>query len=175
MNPQFSLTLEGSNDDISEPQASCSFIVSVMQKHQRLRRTGHVRVACRIFQGDDAHVYLFQDALRSAQPVLSAGPCDNHREVVLCSSLPPGRYIIIPSLEKESDEGEFLIRVLTEKGDGSRQMESKANSSGTPAPSTFPTEDQCLRRFLQFANVDGRVNNLQLHSLLTSLLKEFGE
>lgn len=172
MNPQFSLLL-GNNDDDYEPQTLCSFIVSVMQKHQRLRRSEHIRVACHIFQGHDAHVYLFQDALRSSQPLLSAGPCDNHREVVLCSSLPPGRYIIIPSLEKESDEGEFLIRVLTEKGNGSRPMESNANCGEIPALSAFPTEDQCLSQFLQYANPDGRVNNVQLHKLLASLLNEF--
>ncbi|XP_044162646.1 calpain-1 catalytic subunit-like [Bufo gargarizans] len=174
MNPQFSLIL-GNNDDDDhpDPQTSCSFIVSVMQKHQRLRKTGHIRVACHIFQGDDTHVYLFQDALRSSQPLLSAGPCDNHREVVLCSSLPRGRYIIIPSLEKESDEGEFLIRVLTEKGNSSRPMENQANCSNIPALSAFPTEDQCLSRFLQFANEDGRVNSVQLHKLLASLLNEF--
>ncbi|XP_073497782.1 calpain-9-like isoform X5 [Phyllobates terribilis] len=174
LNPQFSLTLENNNDDDhSEAQTLCSFIVSVMQKHQRLRRTGHIRVACHIFQGDDTHVYIFQDALRSFQPLLSAGPCDNHREVVLCSSLPPGRYIIIPSLEKESDEGEFLIRILTEKGNNSRPPESNANYGEIPALSPFPAEDQCMRRFLQFANQEGRVNNVQFHKLLAWLLTEF--
>ncbi|CAJ0929838.1 unnamed protein product [Ranitomeya imitator] len=194
LNPQFSLTLENNNKDNSEPQTLCSFIVSVMQKHQRLRRTGHIRVACHIFQvkyfistdwitlfrklhigGDDTHVYIFQDALRSFQPLLSAGPCDNHREVVLCSSLPPGRYIIIPSLEKESDEGEFLIRILTEKGCNNRPLEMNAKCAEIPALSPFPSEDHCMRRFLQFANQEGRVNSVQLHKLLAWLLTEFGE
>ncbi|XP_075179613.1 calpain-9-like isoform X2 [Anomaloglossus baeobatrachus] len=175
LNPQFSLILENNNDgDNSEPQSLCSFIVSVMQKHQRLRRSGHVRVACHIFQGDDAHVYLFQDTLRSFQPLLSAGPCDNHREVVLCSSLPPGRYIIIPSLEKESDEGEFLIRILMEKGNNTRPLESNERCGEIPALSPFPAEDQCRSRFVQFANMDGRVNNVQLHKLLAWLLTEYG-
>ncbi|XP_069602647.1 calpain-9-like isoform X2 [Ranitomeya imitator] len=173
LNPQFSLTLENNNKDNSEPQTLCSFIVSVMQKHQRLRRTGHIRVACHIFQGDDTHVYIFQDALRSFQPLLSAGPCDNHREVVLCSSLPPGRYIIIPSLEKESDEGEFLIRILTEKGCNNRPLEMNAKCAEIPALSPFPSEDHCMRRFLQFANQEGRVNSVQLHKLLAWLLTEF--
>ncbi|KAM3912472.1 calpain-2 catalytic subunit-like [Leptodactylus fuscus] len=172
MNPQFSLSLGNNDGDNSEPPKLCNFIVSVLQKHQRLRRTGHVRVACHIFQGDDAHVYLYQDTLRSSQPLLGAGPCDNHREVVLCSSLPPGRYIIVPSLEKESDEGEFLIRVLTEKGNSSRSMKSKANCSEILALSAFPTEQQCVNRFLQFANEDVRITNVQLHKLLASLLKE---
>ncbi|XP_069798738.1 calpain-1 catalytic subunit-like isoform X2 [Dendropsophus ebraccatus] len=174
MNPQFSLIL-GNNDedDNAEPQGSCSFIVSVMQKHQRLRKTGHIRVACHIFQGADHHVYLLQDALCSSPPLLKAGPCDNHREVVLCSSLPPGRYIIIPSLEKETDEGEFLIRVLTEKGNSSRPIESNGNCSEIAALSTLPAQEQCLSRFLHCANSAGRVTNVQLHKLLASLLNDF--
>ncbi|XP_075042921.1 calpain-1 catalytic subunit-like isoform X2 [Mixophyes fleayi] len=173
MNPQFSLTLQGDEDETSGPQPPCSFIVSVMQKHQRLRRTTHMRVACHIFQGDDTHAYLVQDVLCSSQPLLSVGPCDNHREVVLCSSLPAGHYIIIPSLEKESDEGEFLIRVLTEKGDGSRSMEIPANCGETLPMSVWPTEDQCRSRFVQFSNQDCRVNHVQLHKLLASLLSKF--
>ncbi|XP_063794002.1 calpain-1 catalytic subunit-like isoform X2 [Pseudophryne corroboree] len=170
MNPQFSLTLLG-NDTSTGAQPSCSFIVSVMQKHQRLRRTTHMRVACHIFQGGDSHAYLFQDLLRSSQPLLSVGPCDNHREVVLCSSLPPGHYTIIPSLEKESDEGEFLIRVLTEKESGSRSVVDPANCGAILAVS--PTEDQCRSRFVQYADQDGRVNDVQLHKLLASLLSKF--
>lgn len=44
MNPQFSLTLSGNDND-----NLCSFIVSVMLKHQRLRRTTQ-SVACHIFK-----------------------------------------------------------------------------------------------------------------------------
>uniref|UniRef100_A0A8C5Q1L3 Calpain catalytic domain-containing protein n=1 Tax=Leptobrachium leishanense TaxID=445787 RepID=A0A8C5Q1L3_9ANUR len=95
MNPQFCLELQV-DDDPGDPQPACSFIVSVMQKYCRVRRVGATRVACYIFQGDEAHAYLFEEKLGSSQPLLCAGPGDNHREVVVCSRLPPGRYIIIP-------------------------------------------------------------------------------
>ncbi|KAM4687237.1 calpain-1 catalytic subunit-like, partial [Rhinophrynus dorsalis] len=118
MNPQYSLRLQ--TDDHLDLGPACSFIVAVMQKHQRLRRARNIRVACDIFQADETHAFLSKEVLQSSQPLLSIGLSDNHREVVLCSSLPPGRYVIIPSLERSSDEGEFLIRVLTEKGSYAR-------------------------------------------------------
>ncbi|XP_018432402.1 PREDICTED: calpain-9-like [Nanorana parkeri] len=166
MNPQFSLTLSGNDNN-----TLCSFIVSVMQKHQRLRRITQ-RVACHIFQGDDAHAYLFQDKLRSLEPLLSAGPCINHREVVICTSLPPGRYIIIPSLE-ECNEGEFLVRLLTEKGNPSRALETSKEGKEILTLSMCPTEAEIQSRFLKFANQDCRINPVQLHRLLASLLSEF--
>ncbi|XP_068106699.1 calpain-12 [Hyperolius riggenbachi] len=173
MNPQFSFTLSVSDDIPSEQCPSCCFIVSVMQKHQRLRRAGHVRVACHIYKADDSHAYLFKERLRSSQPLLSVGPYENHREVVICSSLPPGRYVIIPSLEQESDEGEFLVRVLTEKGSSSSTHESKVDRKEILTQSMCPTEAQCQNKFLQHANQDCRINDVQLHRLLASLLSEF--
>ncbi|KAM5145400.1 calpain-2 catalytic subunit-like [Mantella aurantiaca] len=165
MNPQFSLTLSG-NDN-----APCSFIVSIMQKHQRLRKTTQC-VACHIFKGDDTQTYLFQDRLCSSQPLLSAGPCTNHREVVICSNLPPGHYIIIPSLE-ECSEGEFLVRVLTEKGNSSCALENSMDSKEILTLSMCPTEAEILSKFLKFANQDYRISAAQLHCLLASLLSEF--
>lgn len=165
MNPQFSLSLSGNEN------TPCCFIVSIMQKHQRLRKTTQ-RVACHIFKGGDTHAYLFQDKLCSMQPILSAGPCANHREVVICSSLPPGNYIIIPSLE-ECNEGEFLVRVLTEKGNSSRTLENNMKCSEILTLSMCPTEADIQSRFFMFANQDCRINPEQLHSLLASLLSEF--
>ncbi|KAM9323937.1 calpain-1 catalytic subunit-like [Gastrophryne carolinensis] len=171
MNPQFSLTLT-SNDNTSDPHSSCSFIVSVMQKHQRLRRAQHMRVACHIFKGDNTHAYLFHYMLRDSQALISAGPCGNHREVVICSSLPSGQYIIIPSLEKEHDEGEFLVRILVEKGNSSRALENGLNFKDILTPSMCPTEAQCQSKFLQFANQECQIKDVQLQQLLASLLSE---
>lgn len=48
-------------------------------------------------------------------PVLFSPHYSSRREVVLRSSLPCGRYIIIPSTSEPHQQGEFLLRVLTEK------------------------------------------------------------
>ncbi|XP_053330130.1 calpain-A-like [Spea bombifrons] len=203
MNPQYSLVLLEEDNSPSDPGPTCSFIVAVMQKHQRLRRAGHARAACHIFQGDDAHAYLFEERLRRAQPLVGIGPCDGRREVVLSSSLPPGRYVIIPSLEGASDEGEFLLRVLTEKSCG-RQTRTSARRPGKwrlrslvqsgglcfwgtfhcispsclsqPSSEGLPEglpEGLCRSKFLLFAGQDCRVTDTQLHGLLAALLNEF--
>ncbi|CAH2314145.1 calpain-9-like isoform X1 [Pelobates cultripes] len=170
MNPQFSFVLLEEDNNSNHPHPACNFIVAVMQKHQRLRRAGSIRVACNIFQGDETHAYLFEETLRHSQPLLCSGPCDNHREVVVCSRLPPGRYVIIPSLEKASDEGEFVIRVLKEKNC------SRPPGGAIPYREILPLpleEDLCSDRFQLFASQDGRLTNTQLQKLLASLFNEF--
>ncbi|XP_053577574.1 calpain-1 catalytic subunit [Bombina bombina] len=170
MNPQFSLTLR--EEDHSSSDSSCSFIVSVTLKHQRLRRAVDKRVACHIFQGDEAHAYLFREVLHFAQPLLSSGSCDNPREAVLCSSLPPGRYVIIPSLEQVSDEGEFLLRVLTEKESEDRCSVIGPNK-GVLSLSDCPSKDQIRIRFLQFSKGSDMMTGVELHCLLVSLLHDY--
>ena len=49
------------------------------------------------------------------QRINSSGPYINKREVTRRFSLEPGAYIIIPSTFDENIEGEFLLRVFTEK------------------------------------------------------------
>lgn len=48
-------------------------------------------------------------------PVLFSPQYSPRREVVLRSSLPPGGYIIIPSTSEPNQQGQFLLRVLTEQ------------------------------------------------------------
>ncbi|MEE6490558.1 hypothetical protein FKM82_015905 [Ascaphus truei] len=172
MNPQFSLTLLEDDDPFDSSQ-TCSFIVAVMLKHQRLQRAGDTHVACHIFQGDEAHAYLFQEVLRRSRPLLSSELCTNHREVVMCANLLPGHYVIIPSLERVSDEGDFLLRVFTEKGSSARPMDNAAPCGKILLLSVCPSESQCFSKFMQFADQDSRVGADGLQKILSSLLSEF--
>ncbi|KAL0175115.1 hypothetical protein M9458_031083, partial [Cirrhinus mrigala] len=52
--------------------------------------------------------------LSQMRPVLCT-PQDQRRELVFRGRLAPGHYVIIPSTSETSQEGHFLLRVLTEK------------------------------------------------------------
>uniref|UniRef100_A0A8C9Z1C6 Zgc:85932 n=1 Tax=Sander lucioperca TaxID=283035 RepID=A0A8C9Z1C6_SANLU len=99
-NPQFYFTLL----EVDRDQKTCSFVLALMQKYQR-------RMGVDLSIG--LHIYPDLTAL---QPLLCNPQHSPRREVVLRGSLPPGRYIIIPSTAEPNQQGAFLLRVLTEQG-----------------------------------------------------------
>lgn len=66
-------------------------------------------------QSHPEKTHLSPEDLSKMSPVLFSPHYSSRREVVLRSSLPPGRYVIIPSTSDPNQQGEFLLRVLTEK------------------------------------------------------------
>nr|XP_046149509.1 calpain-3-like [Oncorhynchus gorbuscha] len=112
LNPQFHLTLLEEDNDPSDLELTCSFLVTLMQKHQRLRGV-HLGI------GLDTHIPAHERMLRVCLPVLSgpelAPPTHQHLEVVIRGRLAPGHYVIIPSTPETNQQGELILWVLTEK------------------------------------------------------------
>uniref|UniRef100_A0A3B4B828 Calpain catalytic domain-containing protein n=1 Tax=Periophthalmus magnuspinnatus TaxID=409849 RepID=A0A3B4B828_9GOBI len=108
-NPQFLLEL--SQVDPSSDPPVCSFVLSLMQKHQR-RRGLNLSTA----------LHLYMVGINSTRPLLCSPQYSSRREVVLRDSLPPGRYIIIPSTAETHQQGDFLLRVLTEQNKSTRSV-----------------------------------------------------
>uniref|UniRef100_A0A096M905 Calpain 12 n=1 Tax=Poecilia formosa TaxID=48698 RepID=A0A096M905_POEFO len=113
-NPQFLLVL---SEVDRNSQNGCSFIVALMQKYQR--RRGINFLFCGFYSVE--LFYLPASVSEGSAEDLRRGflfctSYSTRREVVLRTSLPPGRYIIIPSTSEPNQQGEFLLRVLTEPG-----------------------------------------------------------
>uniref|UniRef100_A0A667X5T5 Zgc:85932 n=1 Tax=Myripristis murdjan TaxID=586833 RepID=A0A667X5T5_9TELE len=113
-NPQFFFPLSKEDDKSEDSERSCSFLVALMQKHHR-RRGIDLAIALHIYPAPPDLQHLTSSHMSSLRPVLCSA-YTTRREVVLRSRLPPGRYIIIPSTYEPNQEGAFLVRVLTEKG-----------------------------------------------------------
>uniref|UniRef100_A0A3Q3MMW6 Calpain 2, (m/II) large subunit b n=1 Tax=Mastacembelus armatus TaxID=205130 RepID=A0A3Q3MMW6_9TELE len=121
-NPQFVIKLDEEDDDPHDNEVGCSFVVGLIQKNRRkLRR-----------QGEDMHtigyaiyevmswvgrreVRLNRDFfLRHAQKARSE-TFINLREISTRFKLPPGEYLIVPSTFDPHLNGDFCIRVFSEK------------------------------------------------------------
>uniref|UniRef100_A0A3Q2EF94 Zgc:85932 n=1 Tax=Cyprinodon variegatus TaxID=28743 RepID=A0A3Q2EF94_CYPVA len=105
-NPQFLLDLTEVDFVPGNTTKTCSFIVALMQKYQRLRRI-RVHLFLHIYPAHPKTTFLSSEDLLKIPPI-----CYNHyasgREVIIHSSLPPGRYIIIPSTTKPYREEVLL-------------------------------------------------------------------
>ncbi|XP_072249125.1 calpain-9-like [Leuresthes tenuis] len=114
-NPQFHFVLSEVDRNPGHSQNTCSFVLALMQKYQR-RKGIHLAIGMHIYPAPPHSTYLSPEQLRASHSVLHSRSYSACREIVLRGSLPPGRYIIIPSTVIPNQQGAFLLRVLTEQG-----------------------------------------------------------
>ncbi|KAF2359806.1 Peptidase C2 calpain large subunit domain III [Trinorchestia longiramus] len=118
-NPQYRITLTEVDDD--DMDNKCTVIVALMQKNRRSQRKlglecltigfaiYHLRDPDSLPRPLDMNFFKYNaSAARSPSFI-------NMREVSCRFKLPPGTYCIVPSTFEPHEEGEFLLRVFSEK------------------------------------------------------------
>ncbi|XP_055947556.1 calpain-A-like isoform X5 [Argiope bruennichi] len=119
MNPQFRIILEDVDED--DDDDLCTVIVALMQKNRRCNRKMGQECLTIGFA-----VYLLKNPDRLPKPlpkvffqhnasVARSNTFINLREVSCRFKLPPGTYCIVPSTFDPGEEGDFVLRVFTEK------------------------------------------------------------
>ncbi|CAF1014270.1 unnamed protein product [Brachionus calyciflorus] len=123
-NPQFLIKLVDVDQEDNDNMATC--IIALMQKYTREKRSLNGQSAEEFIQFRIFRVLNDSDAEKSMklgeklsdfqlQKVGNSGDYINKREVTKRFKLSPGYYIIIPSTFEANREGQFLLRIFTEK------------------------------------------------------------
>lgn len=106
---------------------SCWVIVGLMQKFTRQKRvalqveSAEEYIQFRIFKVRDTDTYFRHVGsgakinAKYLERLGSSGAYINKREVTARFHLTPGAYIIVPSIYEDNTEGEFMVRIFTEK------------------------------------------------------------
>uniref|UniRef100_A0A672P222 Calpain-2 catalytic subunit-like n=1 Tax=Sinocyclocheilus grahami TaxID=75366 RepID=A0A672P222_SINGR len=124
MNPQFKIKLEEEDDDPDDNEVGCSVVIGLIQKNRRkLRKSGEdmhtigyaiYEVGNCLFHGQkDVHLdknYFLTHAQKARSETFI-----NLREVSTRFKLPPGEYLIVPSTFEPHMNGDFCVRVFSEK------------------------------------------------------------
>uniref|UniRef100_A0A8D0GND2 Calpain 8 n=1 Tax=Sphenodon punctatus TaxID=8508 RepID=A0A8D0GND2_SPHPU len=120
-NPQFKIRLDEPDDDhegnASEP--CCTVLLGLMQKNSRRKRRmgeGLLSIGYSLYQLEnqtDAH--LSRDFFLRNKPAARSDTYVNLREVSNRIKLPKGEYLIVPSTFEPFKNGEFCLRVFSEK------------------------------------------------------------
>uniref|UniRef100_A0A8C9XBZ4 Calpain-2 catalytic subunit n=1 Tax=Sander lucioperca TaxID=283035 RepID=A0A8C9XBZ4_SANLU len=121
-NPQFVIHLEEEDDDPGDGEVGCSFLVGLIQKNRRrARKLGEDMhtVGFAIYQVRHGHtvgnVHLNKNYFLRHASAARSETFINLREVCSRFCLPPGEYLIVPSTFEPHKNGDFCVRVFSEK------------------------------------------------------------
>eukprot|EP00071_Canis_lupus_P018322 XP_013964958.1 calpain-3 isoform X10 [Canis lupus familiaris] len=157
-NPQYRLKLLEEDDDPDDSEVICSFLVALMQKNRRKDRklgANLFTIGFAIYEvpkemhGNKQHLqkdfFLYNASKARSKTYI------NIREVSERFRLPPSEYVIVPSTYEPHQEGEFILRVFSEKRNLSEEVENTI-SVDRPVPRPGNT-DQESEEQLQFRNI----------------------
>uniref|UniRef100_A0A4W6F3X2 Calpain-3 n=1 Tax=Lates calcarifer TaxID=8187 RepID=A0A4W6F3X2_LATCA len=132
-NPQYRLQLYEEDDDPEDGQVVCTVVVALMQKGRRMQRHEGARflaIGFSIYEvmcGQNQH--LQKDFFLYTASKAKSKTYINLREVTERFRLPPGEYVIIPTTFEAHKEGEFILRVFSEKQSTSEEAENTIGSA----------------------------------------------
>ncbi|XP_068562968.1 calpain-9 [Cebidichthys violaceus] len=174
-NPQYYFTLSEVDRGTANSQKTCSFVLALMQKHQR-RRGINLAIALHIYPAHPKNTHLSPEDLKVLQPVLYSPNYTSRREVVLRGSLPPGHYIIISSTYEANQQGAFLLRVLTEQGNAAIPASKPPldipplKELSFPHQAALPSLKSTKQLFKKHCN-KGLCKPVHIHNLLTEAIQ----
>uniref|UniRef100_G3QYC6 Calpain-2 catalytic subunit n=1 Tax=Gorilla gorilla gorilla TaxID=9595 RepID=G3QYC6_GORGO len=163
MNPQYLIKLEEEDEDEEDGESGCTFLVGLIQKHRRRQRK----------MGEDMHtigfgIYEVQSLSGQTNIHLSknffltnrarerSDTFINLREVLNRFKLPPGEYILVPSTFEPNKDGDFCIRVFSEKKADYQAVDDEIEANLEEFDISEDDIDDGFRRL--FAQLAGEVN-----------------
>ncbi|XP_026085277.1 calpain-3-like isoform X1 [Carassius auratus] len=166
-NPQYRLRLLEEDDDPEDDEVACTFVVALMQKNRRRERklgANLFTIGFSIYEvpkemhGNKQHMQ--KEFFMSSNSKARSKAYINLREVTQRFRLSPGEYVIIPSTYEPHQEGEFILRVFSEKRNTSEEIENRIEADHpVPAPASTGEESEEDQQFLSiFQQIAGDVS-----------------
>ncbi|XP_036972322.1 calpain-9 [Acanthopagrus latus] len=174
-NPQFKLQLEDADDD----DDVCSVVIALMQKNRRkLRKEGLdlETIGFAVYEAPDEVDQVGKDFFRYNASKARSRTYINMREVAERFTMPPGKYLLVPTTFQPHHEADFLVRIFSEKKATALEMGTTIDADlPDPPPPSEPQEEseeeKGLRRlFEQLAGADQAISARELQQMLNGVL-----
>lgn len=179
LNPQFKIMLQ--NPD-QQGNPDCSFVVALMQKDRRKkRREGQdmETIGFALYEVPDqfkgsSGVHLKRDFFLSHASSARSETFINLREVSSRLKLPKGEYIIVPSTFEPNKDGDFVLRVFSEKPAGSEELddEVKADIPAEVQLDESQIDPSFKNLFRQLAGADMEISVTELQTILNRIISK---
>uniref|UniRef100_A0A671LUH7 Calpain-2 catalytic subunit n=1 Tax=Sinocyclocheilus anshuiensis TaxID=1608454 RepID=A0A671LUH7_9TELE len=175
MNPQFLIKLEEQDDDPTDNEVGCSFVVGLIQKNRRkMRKVGEdmhtIGFAIYEFAGQ-RNVHLDCNFFQRHASAARSETFINLREVCSHFCLPPGEYLIVPSTFEPNKDGDFCVRVFSEKQAEFQELDDPVECN---VPEINVNEGDIDSRFKtlfgQLAGADAEISAFELLNILNKVI-----
>ncbi|XP_007530233.1 calpain-2 catalytic subunit [Erinaceus europaeus] len=179
MNPQYLIKLEEEDEDQEDGESGCTFLVGLLQKHRRRQRR----------MGEDMHtigfgiyevpeelhgqtsIHLSKNFFLTNRARERSDTFINLREVLNRFKLPPGEYILVPSTFEPNKDGDFCIRVFSEKKADYQVVDDEIEANLEEIDVSEDDIDDGFRRlFAQLAGEDAEISSFELQVILRRVL-----
>nr|XP_005326569.2 calpain-8 [Ictidomys tridecemlineatus] len=183
-NPQFKIHLDEVDEDQEEGvgEPCCTVLLGLMQKNRRRQKKlgqGMLSIGYAIYQVPkelESHtdIHLGRDFFLGHQPSTRSGTYVNLREVSGRARLPPGEYLVVPSTFEPFKDGDFCLRVFSEKKAKALEIGNVvAGNPHEPHPSEVDQEDKQIQSlFEEFAGKDSEIGANKLKTVLNGVFSK---
>ncbi|XP_014832240.1 PREDICTED: calpain-1 catalytic subunit-like [Poecilia mexicana] len=179
LNPQFKIILKHPD---APGQSDCSFLVALMQKDRRKKRQEGKDMETigfalyevpREFVGSSG-VHLKRDFFLTHASSARSEQFINLREVSSRLKLPVGEYIVVPSTFEPNKDGDFVLRVFSEKPAGSEELDDKVVANLPPETKLDESQiDAGFKSlFRQLAGNDMEISLTELQTILNRIMSK---
>uniref|UniRef100_A0A8C7JBN7 Calpain-1 catalytic subunit n=1 Tax=Oncorhynchus kisutch TaxID=8019 RepID=A0A8C7JBN7_ONCKI len=173
INPQFKVALQHPD---TAGQSDCSFLVALMQKDRRKKRKEGkdmetIGFAIYEYMGKSG-VHLKRDFFLTHGSSARSELFINLREVSSRFQLPAGEYIIVPSTFEPKKEGDFVLRVFSEKPANYEELDDDVTAE-LPAETELDESqiDAGFKSlFRQLAGEDMEISATELQTILNRIM-----
>ncbi|CAN8202812.1 unnamed protein product [Coccothraustes coccothraustes] len=177
-NPQYLIKLEEEDEDPDDPEGGCTFLIGLIQKHRRRQRKmgedmhtiGFAIYEARKFSGQ-TNIHLSKNFFLTNKAREKSNTFINLREVLNRFKLPAGEYIIVPSTFEPDKNGDFCLRVFSEKNANSTVIDDEIEGNFDETEiSEDDIEPSFKKLFGQLAGNDAEISAFELRSILNRIL-----
>ncbi|KAL7405229.1 hypothetical protein ABVT39_025610 [Epinephelus coioides] len=174
-NPQFVIKLDEEDDDPDDGEEGCSLVVGLIQKNRRrMRKMGEdmqtVGFAIYEFCGQ-RNIHLNRNFFLRHASAARSETFINLREVSSRFVLPPGEYIIVPSTFEPQKNGDFCVRVFSEKQADFQELDDPIECRVEKIEIDEGDVDSRFRSlFGQLAGGDSEISAFELQRILNKVV-----